>query len=251
MAQPLAQLVALESAARADANKRTAVLLKNAQKPALFNGFKNEYEPFGETEEERAAGANQQPPQVNRVQLKAEDMLTAFFTELKDAIDLAAAKDDANTFARADVRVGGTVLLESVPATHLLHMEKVLADIGTFIAALPVTNPTEEWLPGEDGLLQTRTVFTNSNKIKKIVLPMHPGTKEHAPQVAVIDEQVAVGRWLKTDYTGALRPERKRDLERRVTVLKAAFKVAREEANRLAVAETPDEASVLIGYILG
>jgi hypothetical protein len=252
MAQSLGQLVALETAARTEANKRLGVLFKQAQKPDLFEGFLKKYAPFGETDEERAQLSLQLPDEGKRVQLVAERLLAQFLAEGKQAINLALAKDTANCGAFADVIVEGETILSHVPASHLLHMEKVLADWGAFISALPVTKPTETWLDGEDGLKETAETFTNRNRVKKIPLPLHPGNEHHAPQVTVIEETVAEGRYTEVKYSGALRPDHKRELERRVAELRSAFKTAREQVNREdAVKVTTDEAAILERYILG
>jgi hypothetical protein len=252
MPQSLGQVIALESAARADANKRLGMLHKSAQKPALFNGFDKTYTPFSETDDEARSGIKRLPPEGNSVQLRAEGVLGAFLEEMGAAVNLAHAKDAANCTAKADVVVDGNALLRDVPATHLLHMEKVLADLGTFVAALPVEDPTEQWAGHADGLKRTEETFTVRNVVKKVPLVLHPPTDKHAAQVAAIDETIPEGRWTTVKYTGALSPDRKRELERRVAALKDAFKTAREAANRVEVPNSrTDEAAVLSGYILG
>jgi hypothetical protein len=252
MPQSLGQVIALESAARADANKRLGTIHKSAQKPALFNGLDKTYTPFSETDDEARTGVKRLPPEGNRVQLRAETLLADFLGELGTAVNLAHAKDAANCEAKADVRVDGQLLLSDVPATHLLHMEKVLADLGTFIAALPVQDPTEEWLPHTDGLRRTAETFTVRNGVKKVPLVLHPPTDKHAAQVAVIEDTIPEGRWTTVKYTAALTPDRKRELEHRVGTLRDAFKVAREEANRMEVPNGRlDEAAAITGYLLG
>lgn len=252
MPQSLGQVVALESAARAEANKRLGGLHKKAQKAALFSGFDKTYEPYAETDDEARAGVKRLPPEGSSVQLRAGDLLAEFLGELGAAVNLAHAKDSANCEAKADVTVDGRIFLAGVPATHLLHMEKVLGDLGTFVASLPVEDPTEEWLPHADGVRRTVETFTVRNTVKKVPLVLHPPTDRHPAQVTVIDETIPEGRWTLVKYTAALTPDRKRELERRVSVLKDAFKVAREEANRMQVQGSRiDEGAVLADYLLG
>lgn len=251
MPQTLGQVIALESGARADANKRLGTLHKAAQKAAQFNGFTDVYSPFSETQQEQESGIKRLPPKGTSVQLRAEDLLADFLREMRTAVNLAHTKDAANCEAKADVTVDGHVLLPDVPATHLLHMEKVLADLGAFIAALPVQDPTEEWLPHADGLRRTAETFTVRDEVKKVPLVLHPPTDKHPAQVAVIEETTPVGRWTKVKYTGTLTPDRKRELERRLGALRDAFKTAREQANRMVVPNSRlDEGSVLMSYLL-
>jgi hypothetical protein len=251
MPQSLGQVIALESAARAEANKRLGTIHKSAQKAALFNGFDKTYKPFSETDDEARTGIKRLPPEGSNVQLRAEDILAVFLREMGTAVNLAHVKDAANCEAKADVRVDGRLLLSGVPVTHLLHMEKVLADLGTFVAALPVEDPTEEWLPHTDGLRRTAEAFTVRNGVKKVPLVLHPPTDKHPAQVAVIEDTIPEGRWTLVKYTAALTPDRKRELERRVSALRDAFKVAREEANRVTVPDSrADEGGILMGYLL-
>jgi hypothetical protein len=252
MPQTLGQVIALESAARADANKRLGAIHKSAQKAPLFNGFDKTYAPFSETDEEARTGIRRLPAEGSNIQLRAEDLLVTFLREMGTAVNLAHLKDTANCEAKADVTVDGQLLLPQVPATHLLHMEKVLADLGTFIAALPVEDPTEEWLPHTDGLRKTAETFTVRNSVKKVPLVLHAPTDKHPAQVAVIEDTVPEGRWTTVKYTAALTPGRKRELERRVSALRDAFKVAREAANRMEVPNGRlDEGALLMDYLLG
>jgi hypothetical protein len=250
MAQSLGQVIARESMARAEANKQLGVIHKNGQKHQLFEGLRKDYEPFAETDAERESGVKRIPSETKAVQQRAEDMLVQFLAEYAPAIDLAAAKDFGNTEARADVKVDGAVLLGNVPATHLLHMEKVLADWGTFIAGLPVLDPAEHWSPGPDRVMESEPEVTFRAEVKKVPLVLHSPTDKHPAQVAIIDETVNAGRWTKIRFSGALTAERKRELAQRVSVLVAAFKVAREEANRTE-ASPKSEAQFLVDYLLG
>lgn len=252
MAKTLGQVVAAEAAARAEVNKRGGRLHKEGQKPHLFEGFDKTYSPFAEAEPGTDPRALQRPPQGTRVQLRAEDLLRAFLDEHREAIDLAATKDEANCHARADVVMpDGTVLLENVPATHLLHMEKVLEDFATMIGKLPVLDPSVAWsYSADDRLHHSPEEFTNSEEVRPRALIIVPTTKDHAGQGTTYQERVVVGRHTTVRHSGALTEERKRLLEARVADLKIAFKQARETANRVE-ALPQHEAGALFAYILG
>ena len=251
MAQTLGQVIAAEAAARAEANKRTGTLHKSGPKEDLFNGFDKTYQPFAEAADGTDPRSLQLPPESKQVQLRAERLLTDFMDEYQPAIDLARTKDEANCHARASVIVDGEVLLENVPATHLLHMEKVLEDFGAFIAKIPVTDQSVHWeLNPDDGLRYSPATFTNREDVHPAAVIAAPATKEHPASVIPYQVREAVGRWTTVRATGALTQERKRFLEARVATLKVAFKQAREAANRIE-APAAAEASVLFGYILG
>lgn len=247
MTLSLGQVVALESAARSDANKRLGDLHKATQREQLFRGMSRTYTPFEEADDDR----HQLPAEVQHVQLKAEDVIGQFFAELVPAADLALTRDLANMRAAGDVMIDGAPLLSDMPATWLLHMEKVLTDVRTFIAKLPVLDPADTWYPEQGtGLQRTNETFTVRTEKKAVPLQLAPPTKEHPAQVTVVQEDRPSGRWTTVKRSGAVSAERKRELERRVAELQAAFKVAREAANRQ---DAPDTraAHAIVRYILG
>jgi len=253
MAQTLGQVVAAEAAARAEANKRGGTLHKQGQKSDLFEGFDTTYSPFAVAEDATDQRALQRPAEGKRVQLVAEDLLREFMREMRSAVDLAAVKDESNCRAKADVTMpDGSVLLRSVPATHLLHMEKVLEDFGTFIAKLPVRDPAIDWTYNpDDRLAHSPETFTNSEEVRTTPLVIIAPTQYQAGTGTTVQERVAVGRRTTVRHTGALTVQRKRDLEARVAELKVAFKQAREMANRVEASEAAGEADILFSYILG
>jgi hypothetical protein len=232
MVQSLAQVAASENAARAEANKRLGAIHKNSQKTELYNGVRRTYAPFDDDPD----GRNAKPPESKRVQLVAADLITGFFRELAPAVDLAAAKDTANCKAFADVVLAdGTLLLKAVPATHLLHMEHVMDDISTFLARIPVHSDDDDWSPDAErpGVFRNAGTQTVSSDKQMKVLTLAAATKEHQAVGQPYNEDIPVGTWTTVKLTGALRPERKRELERRASELKDAFKRARDVANRV------------------
>src|SRR5690606_717028 len=141
-------------------------------------------------------------------------------------------KDWANTQARADVVVDGEVLLEQVPATYLLFLEKQLAELAVFVKRIPILDPAEEWHRDEAaGLFKTPP--TTAIRTKKVQRPivLYQATKEHPAQTQLISEDVVVGTWLTIKHSGALPAARKQTLLERIERLIDAVKFARERAN--------------------
>jgi hypothetical protein len=62
-----------------------------------------------------------------------------------------------------------------------------------------------------------------------------PATDKHPAQVEFYHEDVAVGRWDKVKFSGAMPADRKQFLLDRVRQLRDAIKVAREEANSIEI----------------
>jgi hypothetical protein len=152
--------------------------------------------------------------------------------ELARLFDLTATKDFANCEAKADVTVDGEKLLEQVPATHLLFLEKQLTELEAFIRRLPTLDQAEHWDRDQaQGLWATRPVETvRTRKVPKNHV-LSEATKEHPAQVQVYNEDVPEGRWTLVKFSGALPVPRVQEFLGRVRTLQAAVKTAREEAN--------------------
>jgi hypothetical protein len=251
MMQTLGAVLAIETQARQEENKSNGRRLKDAPKDQLFSGFRRTYTPFAETDDEHRERA-QLPHESQEVQLTAEGLLRDFLGDLQEALDLTATKDLGNCSAFADLVIDGEIILERVPATHLLHLGHVADDLATFVASLPVLDPKEKWAPAEDGarLRHTEETFTIRNEVRQVPLVLIAPTKEHPGNAIPIQEPVAMGKWTTVKYSGGLTAERKADLTRRVSALKMGLKKAREVANRNEV-ETVREGRILANYILG
>lgn len=229
MSRTLGSVVAVEKAARQRANSKTGVLYKLAQRAAVFAGQSRTYTPF----EDLSSGGIQLPAEGNQVQERAELLLTRFADALTPALNLAAVKDWANTSARADVVVNGEILLTEVPVSHLLFLEHQLQDVHTFVSALPVLDPAEQWTRNDQtALWDSEPSHTTRSERHEEALVLHPPTKEHPAQVKAIQVERPVGKWKIVKSSGALSAQRKQMLLDHVSQLQDAVKVARERANQ-------------------
>lgn len=75
-------------------------------------------------------------------------------------------------------------------------------------------------------------------------------TEHHPAQVDVYTEDVAVGTWTTTKFSGALPATRVRELRDRVVKLQQAVKFAREQANATAVTDAK-AGDAVFGYLFG
>jgi hypothetical protein len=172
------------------------------------------------------------------VQVKAEDVLRQIAANLTRLFDVTATKDWANCTARADVVVEGRTLLRDVPVSYLLFLEKQLTDLHTFVKKLPVLDAAESWTfdPSSDWY---RTEAVRTLRTKKV--PRNhvkaEATEKHPAQVEVYYEDIAVGYWTQTKFSGALPAQRVNELAERVEKLSQAVKFAREEANTFEVTD--------------
>jgi hypothetical protein len=240
----LNQIIAVEKGVKGQSLRDLTDAHQILQKPALLSGIARTYRPKDEEGE-------QLPPESTKVQIKAEEVIRKTAEILTKLFDVVAAKDWANTQAKADVVVDGQVLLAQVPATYLLFLEKQLVDLYTFVRKLPVLDASETWVfDASSDSWATEPVQTS--KTKKI--PRNhvkaEATEHHPAQVEVYYEDVVVGYWRTVKFSGSMPASRVNELVERVEKLQQAVKFAREEANNLEVQDQKLGAKVF-QYLFG
>jgi len=242
MVTKLNQIISLEKGVKAEAARQFSDLHHASQRPAPFAGLTRTYQPKDEE-------GDRLPSESTQVQLRADDILDSVAVALTRLFDVVATKDLTNTTAKANIVVDGRVLVRDVPAVTLLFLEKQLTDLGTFVRKLPVLDPAEKWTFDEarncyvtDPASTTRTKKVPRNHVKAEATDRHPA------QVEIFMEDVTVGTWTTTKFSGALLATRLAELIARVSALHDAVKVAREEAN---LAEVTDKhiGNAIFGYL--
>ncbi|MBB5130325.1 hypothetical protein HNP84_000013 [Thermocatellispora tengchongensis] len=221
----LNQILAVEKGVKAGTQRALTDAYHTIQKAPLLSGLSRTYQPIDDEGE-------QLPPESTRVQVKAEQVLADVAKALTRLFDVTATKDWTNTVARADVVVDGRTLIEQAPVTYLLFLEKQLTDLHTFVAKLPTLDPAETWTL-DDNLEVWRTEPVKTTRTKKVPRNhvLAEATDKHPAQVQVFTEDIVVGYWTKTAFSGALPARRVNELLTRVQKLQEAVKYAREEAN--------------------
>lgn len=240
----LNQIIAVEKGVKSEVYAKFTELHQTVQKQPLLSGIARNYRPKDED-------GDQLPPESTRVQINTEQVLRDAAAVLTRLFDVVATKDWTNTTAKADVIVGGKVLLEKVPATYLLFLEKQLADLHTFTKKLPTLDPAETWHhDGAADVWATEPVETVRTKKIPRNHEVAPATKEHPAQVQVYTEDVPVGYWKTIKFSGALPASRVNELVGRVEALQEAVKYAREQAN---MAEVTDQkvGGAVFAYLFG
>ncbi|MEV0755945.1 hypothetical protein [Streptosporangium sp. NPDC050280] len=244
MATKLNQILAVEKGVKSDTQRKVTDAYHTTQKNALLSGLSRTYQPIDDEGE-------QLPPESTRVQVQGEDLLKQVGAALTRLFDVTATKDWANCSARADIKVDGSTLLEDVPVTYLLFLEKQLVDLHTFIAKLPVLDAAEAWTLDQstdcwrtEPVKTTRTKKVPRNHVKA------EATDKHPAQVEVYHEDIVVGFWTKVTFSGAVPQKRVNELLERVGRLQNAVKFAREEANGTEITYQRVGEKVL-GYVLG
>jgi hypothetical protein len=225
MATKLNQIIAIEKGVKSRVYGEVTELHKDAQKAEPYTGFSKVYRKRDEEGEDF-------PPEQKRVRLSAPDVLRRVATIETELFDIEATKEWANTQARADIVLDGTVLIEQVPVTYLLFLEKQLTDVRTFVDKMPVLEEAEEWTEDPNtGLFRSSRVMTHRTKKSPKVVVKYEATKEHPAQTELIYEDLVIGYWDTVKHSGALPAPRKTVLLERIDKLLKAVKMAREQAN--------------------
>jgi hypothetical protein len=239
----LSQIVAVEKGVKSRANRDFTNAHRSTQVPVALSGIARVYTP-------RADDGERLPSEATRVQYTVEDVNDQVVKSLTRLFDVTATKDWANTTATADVVVDDEVLVEGAPVTFLLFLEKQLADLRTYVEALPTLDPTEVWVPDSGGVWRTEpTQTTRTRKVPRNHV-LAEATPEHPAQVQVYMEDVVIGDWTTIKRSGAAHEDRRTELVDRVDRLQQAVKFAREQANSTDVVDQRVGAAVL-GYLFG
>lgn len=229
----LHQVLALHKGIRGQTEGEITRAYHDAQRTANFNGLTRVYTPKDD-EGERL------PQERKMVQYTANDIIVRAVTAWTRQADILATKDAANQIARADIVVDGAVLVENVPVTTLLYLEKMLQNVQELVRKLPVLDPEVEWGNAPDaatGLWKSTVEETVRTKKVPRAQVLYPATDKHPAQVQAYNEDIIVGTWARTLFSGSLPAGHKLDLLHRIEHLAEAVKVAREQANQAEAAD--------------
>lgn len=227
MTTKLHQLLAVEKGAKSTTESAVTRAYHDVQKVALFNGLTRVYSPKDDDDRDRL------PSERKIVQLTADQVLARAAIAWARQADVVATKDATNQHASANVIVDGEILLSQVPVTTLLYLEKTLANVHTLISKIPILDAEVVWeQDGTSGLYRSAPEETVRTKKVPKAFTKAPATERHPAQVEMFTEDVIVGTWARTLFSGALPATRRAQLLERVEALSEAVKIAREYANQ-------------------
>ncbi len=241
--QKLSHILAIEKQVKTSADEKQTKLYHQVQATTLLNGISRTYKPIDE-EGERF------PSEKQEVQLRISEVLKEMVAAISPLYDVVATKDAANCLAKADVVIDGVTLLTNIPAITLLYLEKQLVHVATVIDKLPELVLTESWTyDSNTDTFKTEPVETAKSKKLPKAFVKAPATDNHPAQVDVMMEDLLVGYWTTTKFSGAIPREKKRVLRERIEKLLIAVKTARETANQ-APAPQVSVAKEVFGFLL-
>lgn len=244
MTTKLHQILALEKGAKATTEGAITRAYHDTQRAAAFNGLTRTYTP--KDQEGEWLPAERKIPIFT-----VDDIIARVVEAWTRRTDIVATKDATNQNARASVIVGGNVIIQDVPVTTLLYLEKTLQDVRTLVSKLHVLDPEVEWGDAPDtatGMWKSTVEETVRTKKLPRAFVRYEATDKHPAQVDTYTEDIIVGTWARTLLSGALPAGRKAALLRRIDGFAEAVKVAREYANQAEAIDRKIGADVF-GYL--
>lgn len=248
------EILAIEPEVKGNAERaRSHAVDMFRSKQSHFNGMRRTFKLFAVNEEQGEAGGERLEAETRLVTTVMEELRT-MLKSVGEAINLGYTIDEANTRGRADIVVGDEVLLEGVPATFLLQLEKRLKEIRTVIKEIPCFDPIRLWTEDKGAdhqhVLRAEPVVTIRKQRARKYNVMYEATKEHPAQIDVMEIDEPVGEIRAYDWTGMLAPRQKRELIERIDALIQAVKAARSRANEVEAEVERRLASTLFDYLL-
>lgn len=249
----ISQLIAVVGGVKSDVTAQMSALIDNITQEGLTTGILRTYRArFEEADQSPQAtalaavvgsAASTRPPEEStRVRVTADDTLASMESLLTRFYDVTRTLDQANADARADVKIGDFTLWAGVPTSHLLFMEKELADLHDKVSKFPTLDQADVWTDeGTDaGVWRTDPEEVTSTRKVPFNHILSEADQYHAANVQVLTRDEVVGWKVTTKFSGALEPKRKRQLLDRLTQVREAVKFAREEANAAVVQDVSE-----------
>ena len=240
----LNQLIAVLSGSKKKAALTVSELYKKIQKNPLFYGSYRTYSPLAED-------GYVYPSESQKVTLTVDSVIQEYVEAVKDFFNLTCAQDKSNTVAVADIKIGDTIILQKVPVTHLLFLEKQLNDLKTFISKLPTLPLDKEWVYDKvkQVYVTPEKLTVKTKKITDYVVVVAP-TDKHPAEVRERTVDINEGTWSLTEHSGALSDDEVKQLLKKVETLLQAVIFAREEANNLDI-KVEKVSEKLFDYLFG
>jgi hypothetical protein len=218
------------------------------EKPHLFTAGQRKLSMFDEDRKNEEEAAFQYSELTSTVNQKI-DYIKDFVVK---ALDATMQKEVTNQNARADIEIDGDSLVNNVPATMLLTLEKEMIQIRNLYEAIPTLQNGMKWVKdesaGKDIWKMGIPEITNKTEKKLKYQILVPATKEHPAQVEKWNVDEVVGRYEKTLASGMITSARKAVLLGRIDGLIRAIKKARTRANKEEVKKV-SVGKVLFDYI--
>jgi hypothetical protein len=234
------QLLAIIAGVNAQTDTALAQVAQVVGKPELFKGMKKESRPASDSADPNQPKRRVTPPQSKKVACTAAQVLDDVQKLYTAKWDVALTLDTAQGTAKAPVVVDGVTVLEDVPVRHLVYLEGELTKLHALVQEIPVLDGVQDWTNENTEPGQWRAERPEEGDLKdKVYFNWHRqnGTPTIQEQVDVMTRDEIVEYNTTVRYSGAMEAKRKAELLDRLSKLRVAVKMAREEANSATVTE--------------
>ena len=211
------------------------------QKVQHFDGMARNYRPRDD-DGERLPGESQ------KVVTTATSLIDDLDETFSQFVDYYSTREHANAQAKADLQIGTTVVPD-VPVTLLVWLERELVFLRNTLAKLPVLDPTRDWKPDGDVFKSEVRETTRAKKVPRNHV-LSEATDKFPAQVQTYTEDVVVGYWDTTDFTGRLTRQEYDQLQDKLDEMIRSVVIARQEANTANYEQGRDNLGTLVSSYL-
>lgn len=212
---------------------------KSFGKDHLFSGWTKTFHPYN-PETAKANGLEIQPEEM-QLTTTVMDRINYTFQYIIKNVDAQAQKDLTNQLANADIILpDGTVLAESVPVTTLLTLENRIKKWREVFQEAPTLDSKLRWkvdeTTGNGDVFITEKEEVNYKTQKTIRHKvLYEATDKHPAQVEKWYEDLPVGEYRITHWSGKITSKKLMEILSRLDILLEAVKTARQRANDIEV----------------
>ena len=218
-----------------------------SDKQNMFIGWMRTLEMFEESD------ATKMEPELQNMEETVDKKLQYIGQHGAKYLNAVFQKEATNQVAKADLIVAGKTLAKDVPATFLLGLESKLKNIRAMYAAIPTLQPGIEWRRDEEidayrmvhPEVKMKTAKTFQHKV------LYKATDKHPAQIEKWEENVNVGKYVRTVWCGAISSAEKSQLLGRLDTLIIEVKKARMRANDCEVVGHGNIGELILNYVHG
>ncbi len=227
----LHELIAVASNVQGQSKKLVSDLKDTFhKKPHLFRTAITTYNP-------KAEGEEQKTEVHSAIQTSIAKELKWIGDKLSSTIDVGHQIDMGNTMAKAHVVLpDGKVLLENIPATSLLQLEKRLLEMQDFTMSIPTLDAAKGFaFDQQTNAYKAREVKKNKTQKTDIPITLYQATEHHPAQVQLLSRDVVTGELIEQEWSSLITTSEKTSILDKIEVLLRAVKSARARANEIDV----------------
>jgi hypothetical protein len=198
----------------------------------LFKGLEKVYQP-------KVEGGDPLPSDSKKLVTTVKKRLAWTEQMVIGLLDFEATRDKTNLKAVSDIELDGVKLATGVPVFSLLSLEKRLKEIRAYYDAIPTLDMSVEWKPvaGTDDQFSHGPVDSYRYVKQTSGVVLYEATDKHPAQVKEVTNDVLVGTFKTTNFSGESQPGDKAAFLARIDKLIEAVKKAKMKANEVEVDE--------------